>query len=330
MKYVYGPVPSWRLGRSLGVDPVPLKTCNWNCAYCQLGRTQPVVNERRDYVPIDLVLAELREMLTTHATDEIDWITFLGSGEPLLHAHLGEMLRAAKAMSPIPVALLTNGSLLFRADVREEVAVADAVMPTLDVGSAEPYRHLNRPHPEVTFDRHVQGLIAFRDAYQGRLWLEVMLVNGVNDSDPALDALASWLARIRPDEIHLNVPSRPAVEPWVHAPDRALRQRAAEILGRVAPVRVPTRTTGAFELGPCEDLVEGILGILQRHPMSEHELMRTLAHRTPEHVREVLTALARGGRARMVVRDGTAFWVSAAAAFPVGRGSGAVPASPSA
>ena len=324
MKYVYGPVPSWRLGQSLGVDPVPPKTCNWNCAYCQLGRTRPVVNERRDYVPVDAVLEELREALAGHATGEIDWVTFLGSGEPLLHARLGEMLFAAKSMSPIPVALITNGSLLYRTEVREEVAVADAVLPTLDVGSAELYRHLNRPHSEITFDRHVEGLVTFRDAYEGRLWLEVMLVQGVNDTDPALEALAAIVARIHPDEIHLNVPTRAPVERWVHAPDPALVQRAAKILSEVAPVRLPTVATGAFDLGRCDDVAEAVVAILQRHPMSEQELMRTLAHRTPEHVREVLAVLERGGRAHLVVRNGTSFWVSANALYPEERGSGPV------
>jgi wyosine [tRNA(Phe)-imidazoG37] synthetase (radical SAM superfamily) len=320
--YVYGPVPSWRLGRSLGVDPVPLKTCNWNCAYCQLGRTQPLVNERRDYVPVEALVTELRQALAMRAPDDIDWVTFVGSGEPLLHAHLGNLLRAAKAMTNHPLALITNGSLLCRSDVRDEVAVADAVLPTLDVGSPELYRRLNRPHPEVTFDGHVQGLIAFRDAYRGRLWLEVMLVKGVNDTDPALDTLASWLARIRPDEIHLNTPSRPAVELWVQPPDRASVRRAAQVLGRVAPVRVPTTAAGAFDLGRCENVVDAVAAILQRHPMSEQELVRTLAHRSPEHVREALAALEVGGRARVVVRNGVCFWVSAAAHFPDETGSG--------
>jgi wyosine [tRNA(Phe)-imidazoG37] synthetase (radical SAM superfamily) len=316
MTYVYGPVPSWRLGQSLGVDPVPLKTCNWNCAYCQLGRTQPVVNERRDYVPVDAVIAELKSVLADHPAGGIDWVTFLGSGEPLLHARLGEMLRAAKALTPLPVALITNGSLFWQADVREEAAVADAVLPTLDVGSADLYRRLNRPHPEVTFERHLDGLIAFRDAYRGRFWLEVMLVQGVNDTDPALEALAACVARIRPDEIHLNVPTRPPVEKWVHPPDPALIRRAADVLGRVAPVRVPTRASGAFDLGPSGDLVEAVLAILQRHPMSEQELMQTLSHRSPEHVREALAALEFGGRAQVVVRHSTSFWVPAEAHFP--------------
>jgi wyosine [tRNA(Phe)-imidazoG37] synthetase (radical SAM superfamily) len=235
------------------------------------------------------------------------------------------MLRAAKRMTSLPVALITNGSLLSRAEVREEIAVADVVMPTLDVGSAERYRHLNRPHPEVTFEGQVEGLIAFRDAYRGWLWIEVMLVRGVNDTDEALGELASWLARIRPDQIHLNVPSRPPVEPWVHPPDRALVQRAAELLACVAPVRTPTAATGAFDLGPGEDVAGAIAAILQRHPMSEQEIMGTLAHRTPEHVREALMQLERGRQAQVVVRNGTSFWVAAAAHFPDEGGMGPRP-----
>jgi wyosine [tRNA(Phe)-imidazoG37] synthetase (radical SAM superfamily) len=316
VRYVYGPVPSWRLGRSLGVDPVPLKTCNWNCVYCQLGRTQPVVNQRRDYVPVDAVLAELREALSGRSRQDIDWVTFLGSGEPLLHAHLGELLRATKAMTSHPVALITNGSLLFRAEVRREIAVVDAVMPTLDVASAELYRRLNRPHPDVPYDRHLEGLLALRSEYGGRIWLEVMLVAGLNDSDTVLDDLAALLARIRPDEIHLNVPSRPPVEAWVHPPDPASLHRAAEILGRVAPVRTPTRMAGSFDLGRNADLVQAVVAILQRHPMSEQELVRTLAHRVPEHVRDVLVYLERSGRAQVIVRNGITFWVAATAHFP--------------
>jgi wyosine [tRNA(Phe)-imidazoG37] synthetase (radical SAM superfamily) len=261
-------------------------------------------------------MAELEATLSAHPAGGIDWVTFLGSGEPLLHAHLGEMLRAAKALTPLPVALITNGSLLWQADVREDAAVADAVMPTLDVGSADLYRRLNRPHAEATFERHLEGLIAFRDVYRGRLWLEVMLVQGINDTDPVLAALAACIARIRPDEIHLNIPTRPPVEKWVHPPDHAMVRHAADLLAPVAPVRVSTRASGAFDLGFSGDLVDAVLAILQRHPMSEGELMQTLSHRSPEHVREALAALEFGGRAQVVVRHSTSFWVPAEAHFP--------------
>jgi wyosine [tRNA(Phe)-imidazoG37] synthetase (radical SAM superfamily) len=316
MAYVYGPVPSWRLGRSLGVDPVPLKTCNWNCVYCQLGRTRPVVNVRREYVPADALVAELRQALATRTPQEIDWVTFVGSGEPLLHARLGDMLRAAKAMTDRPVALLTNGSLLYRSEVRDEVAVADAVLPTLDVGCSTLYRRLNRPHPDVTFARHLEGLVAFRQMFRGRLWVEVMLVRGVNDTEPVLRGLTSALGRVRPDEIHLNVPSRPPVEPWVRAPDPAAVRRAAEMLEGVAPVRTPPAVGAPLELGACADVVETIAAIVTRHPITERALRQALARRAPGAVRAALDALERSGRVRLVVRDGTAYWTAATAYFP--------------
>lgn len=318
LRYVYGPVPSWRLGRSLGVDPVPLKTCNWNCVYCQLGRTGPVVNERKDYVPPEDVVAEIRQALAARREGDVDWITFVGSGEPLLHAHLGWMIREVKDLTDLPVAVITNGSLLSRAEVREETAVADAVLPSLDVGSPELYRQTNRPHPEVTFERHIDGLVRFREEYHGRLWLEVMLIRDVNDGDAVLAELATHLKRVRPDEIHINLPSRPAVEPHVHAPDQATVLRAVAVLEAVAPVRMARHVGGSFELDPSVAVGEAIAAIIMRHPMSESELIHTLAHWSPDHVQEALMDLERSDRAQVIVRDGTCFWIAAAAYFPDG------------
>ena len=164
MKYVFGPVPSRRLGQSLGIDTIPLKTCNWNCVYCQLGRTRPLINERKNYYPPDEIAAEVREALQAHQPGEIDWVTFVGSGEPLLHASTGWLIREVKHITDLPVAVITNGTLLYLPEVREELIVADAVLPTIDAGTEELYRRINRPHPQFTFNRLVEGLIAFRNA----------------------------------------------------------------------------------------------------------------------------------------------------------------------
>ena len=150
MAYVFGPVPSRRLGQSLGVDTIPLKTCNWNCVYCQLGRSEPLINERREYVPREIIMAEVKETLQNHRPGEIDWVTFVGSGEPTLHSGIGWLIRQVKAFTDIPVAVITNGSLLYLPAVREELAPADAVLPTLDAGSAQLYRQINRPYPALT------------------------------------------------------------------------------------------------------------------------------------------------------------------------------------
>ena len=136
MNYVYGPIPSRRLGRSLGVDPIPLKTCNWNCIYCQLGRSVPLTNERRAYAPQVAILDEIQAVLGRHQPGDIDFISFVGSGEPTLHSGIGWLIRQVKAMTSIPVAVITNGTLLYLPEVRADLLPADVVMPTLSAGTA--------------------------------------------------------------------------------------------------------------------------------------------------------------------------------------------------
>ncbi|MBN2471876.1 MAG: radical SAM protein, partial [Anaerolineae bacterium] len=271
MKYVYGPVPSRRLGQSLGVDTIPLKTCNWNCIYCQLGRTQPLVHGREDYCPPGDILAEVQAALDAHQPGEIDWVTFVGSGEPTLHASIGWLIARVKALTELPVAVITNGSLLYLPDLRRELAVADAVLPSLDAGTPQLYRQINRPHPEATFERLVGGLIDFRQEYTGRLWVEVMLLRGLNDTEEALQAIASVLRQVGPDEIHISLPSRPPAETWVKPPDEEGLMRALAILGEVAHVLHPV--AGTFDLHGSASLEDAVIGIITRHPMREEELV---------------------------------------------------------
>lgn len=319
MKYVFGPVPSRRLGQSLGVDPIPLKTCNWNCVYCQLGRSRPLVNERRDYFPPDEIVTEVEQALHAHGPERIDWVTFLGSGEPLLHAHLGGMLREVKALTPLPIAVLTNGSLLYLPAVRDELSVADAVLPSLDAGSPELYRRINRPHPELTYERLIQGLIAFGQEYEGHLWLEVMLMRGVNDTEGALQDIATQLVRIRPREIQINLPTRPPAEAWLEPADPEGLMRAIAILEQVAPVRAVTPVTGTVELTASDTLADAILAVITRHPLHQEELERLLAHRDLQQVRAALAELEASGRAQVVTRYGRRFWTAAASHFPEAR-----------
>jgi wyosine [tRNA(Phe)-imidazoG37] synthetase (radical SAM superfamily) len=313
MKHVFGPVPSRRLGQSLGIDPIPFKTCNWNCVYCQLGRTTPLTAARLDYFPPEQIVAEVRTALDSHQPGEIDWVTFVGSGEPALHRSLGWMVRQVKGMTSIPVGVITNGSLLSLPEVREELLAADAVLPTLDAGNEELYRAINRPHPSFGFNDLVEGLVAFRAAYDGKLWLEVMLVQGLNDTEPALQELAAVVERIHPDEIHISLPIRPPAEPWVKPPDEDALMRATALLGGVARVIHPAE--GVFDLSGCANVVDAVVGIITRHPILEDDLVRTLAQWTPAQVREALAGLEAGGAARVVVRYGRRFWTAAAARF---------------
>jgi wyosine [tRNA(Phe)-imidazoG37] synthetase (radical SAM superfamily) len=308
MKYVFGPVPSRRLGQSLGIDPIPQKTCNWNCVYCQLGRSTPMINERREYNPVETILEEVILALENHSPCEIDWVTFVGSGEPTLHSRLGEMIRKVKAETSLPVAVITNGALLYLPEVRADLIAADAVMPTLDAGSADLYRRINRPWPELTFERLVNGLLAFRQEYSGKLWVEVMLVCGMNDTEEALGELATVLERIQPDQVHLSLPVRPPAESWVQPANEDGVLRAQAILGNVAQVLSPAQ--GEFDLGGCEDVGEAVLSIITRHPMREDELVTTLQRWSDEDVRQILRNLSESGRAQLVMRYGVRFWTA--------------------
>ncbi len=314
MKYVFGPVPSRRLGGSLGIDPIPLKTCNWNCVYCQLGRTVPLTNERRDYAPAEEILLEAEQALSSRAKADMDWVTFVGSGEPTLHIRLGEMVRRIKRMTAIPVAVITNGSLLYLPEVREELVEVDAVLPTLDAGTPELYRKINRPHPEATFERLTQGLIAFRDDYQGKLWVEVMLVRGLNDTAGALGEIAALLQKVRPDAVHINLPTRPPAETWVQPPDEEGLMRAIAILGEVAEAVHPAE--GSFDLNGFTSVVDAIVSIITRHPMRQDELEQALDRWTPEEVSMVLADLEASGKAQIVERNGVHFWSAAPSIYP--------------
>jgi len=313
MQFVFGPVPSRRLGQSLGIDPIPQKTCNWNCIYCQLGRSTPMTNERREYISCDAILAEVTEALHSHSIGEIDWVTFVGSGEPTLHSKLGEMIDRVKSITSIPVAVITNGALSYLPEVRADLALADAVLPTLDAGSEDLYRKINRPWPELTFERLVSGLAAFRHEYTGKLWVEVMLIRGLNDSEQALRDIVSALERIQPDQVHLSLPVRPPAESWVQPADEEGLLRAQAILGNVAKLLSPAQ--GEFDLRSCEDVSDAVLSVITRHPMREEELFTTLQRWSDEDVRQILKTLSENGRAQCITRYGIRFWVASGTTF---------------
>ena len=317
MRYVFGPVPSRRLGQSLGIDTIPLKTCNWNCVYCQLGRTIPLTKDRQDYFPRQDILAEVRQVLATQPPGEIDWVTFVGSGEPTLHSGIGWLIRQVKALSDKPVAVITNGALLYLPGLREDLRAADAVLPSLDAGEAGLYRKINRPHPEVTLDRLIQGLIDFRTVYRGKLWVEVMLVRDLNDGMLELQGIARALARIQPDAVHINLPTRPPAEDWVQPPDNEGLMRATSILGDIAEVVHPAE--GAFDLSGYESIVDAVVAIITRHPMRQEELAQALARWTPGQVDEAIKALETSGRAQVVERHGSRFWSAVGSHYPGAR-----------
>jgi wyosine [tRNA(Phe)-imidazoG37] synthetase (radical SAM superfamily) len=314
VQHVFGPVPSRRLGMSLGVDPVPLKTCNHSCVYCQLGRTRRLTRERAPFVDASEVLDEVASFVDGPVGGGIDWITFVGSGETTLASNIGRMIHGLATCSDLPVAVITNGSLLHRADVRLELEAADAVLPSLDAGSARLYRKINRPLRDLGFDQHVRGLVEFRREFRGELWVEVMLLGGINDTEGALRDLAEVLQRVAPDEIHLATPTRPPAEPWVVPPEPRRLDRAAAILGRVAKVLTPVHVDGTMTAGGDE--VAAVLAIIARHPLQESEIRGLLMRWAPERVDETWSALRDRSDVRSVDRLGKRFWCAGPMAFP--------------
>ena len=177
--HLYGPVPSRRLGYSLGVDLLPFKTCSLSCIYCQLGNSPKKTIRRINPYSEKKILEEIKEFLKTGA--RVDFITFSGSGEPTLNKSIGWLIREIKKFTNIPVAVLTNSTLLSRAEVRKELAAVDVVVPSLDAATQRIFKKINRPHPSLRIEKIIEGLVKFRKEFKGQIWLEIMLVKGVND-----------------------------------------------------------------------------------------------------------------------------------------------------
>ena len=225
-KYIFGPVPSRRLGRSLGIDLVPFKTCTYDCIYCQLGRTTNKTIQRREWVPVDSVIEQLKDKLGSKP----DYITLSGSGEPTLFSKLEELVSKIKRLTDIPIAVLTNGSLLWLPEVRKALKTADLVIPSLDAGSNQIFQYVNRPHPDISFSKMLEGLVKFRDEYDGKYWLEVFLLAGVTTPEMEINRLKTCINSICPDKVQVNTVTRPPAEDFAEpVPEERLEGIAAQL-----------------------------------------------------------------------------------------------------
>jgi wyosine [tRNA(Phe)-imidazoG37] synthetase (radical SAM superfamily) len=288
-RHVFGPVPSRRLGRSLGVDLVAFKTCTYDCIYCQLGRTTKKTVERREWVPTNAVLDELKQKLASHP----DYITLSGSGEPTLHSGLGEIIEHIRAIAKTPVAVLTNGSLLWQPQVRAELALADVVMPSLDAGDELLFQAVNRPHPDITFQKLVSGLEQFRREFTGQYWLEVLLLAGHTALPAHVQKIAELVRRIQPDRVQLNTAVRPSAEDFAVPVSRARLTELARLFSPKAEVIAEYRRQGK----PVTTGANGqaILELLRRRPCTESDMAGGLAMR-PIEVAKHLADLEAAGR----------------------------------
>jgi len=289
--YIYGPVPSRRLGFSLGVDILPFKTCSMDCIYCQLGSGAKTTVRRKEYVPARSVLAQIRAALA--GGRRIDAVTFSGSGEPGLNSGIGRIIRGIKKKTGIPVVVLTNSSCLAGRQGRQEFLAADIVVPSLDAVTPRIFRKINRPHAGLKVDKIIDGLVRFRREFKGRIWLEIMLVKGVNDGPAHLKKLKETVARIRPDKVQLNTVVRPPAERSARPLNRAELERIRAFFGENTEIIAEFEARG--QTAPSGDIREAIVTTARRRPMTARDLALSLG-RPVEEIRRYADDLVAQGR----------------------------------
>ncbi len=301
--HLFGPVPSRRLGVSLGLDVVPRKTCTLNCVYCQLGPTaHPSVEQRRFFDPRDL-FTELRERKPD--LPAVDYATFSGSGEPTLNADLGELIAGVKTVLDCPVCVITNGTLTPDPVVRRDLLGADLILPSLDAASQAVFEHVNRPAPGLLVERIIEGLTALKEEFSGGFHLEILLVAGINDSGEELGRLRAAVERIGPDEVHLNTVVRPPAEDFAKT---VSADRLREIGDSFGPrARVIAEYTGPATRARLLDLEEEIKAYLLRRPARAADLAAMLG-RSEQEVKGALKDMVTAEHVRLLRRDGDVFY----------------------
>ncbi|OHB62993.1 MAG: hypothetical protein A2168_05240 [Planctomycetes bacterium RBG_13_50_24] len=316
-KYLYGPVPSRRLGLSCGIDIAPLKICTLDCVYCQLGKTAQTTMERKEYIPIEPVLSELKEALAEGL--KADYITIAGSGEPTLNSRLGELIDGIKKLTNIPIAILTNGTLLYRADVRADCSKADVVMPSLDAGDEQTFQRINRPNSVISIEKLISGLCAFRKEYSGRIWLEVFFVEGINTGAEHIARIKEAIKLINPDKVHLNTAVRPTADPHIARLSAEKLQEIAELLGPRSEVVADfsPASSGILMEGKSKDIsesnsvtsrnAEALLSMLKRRPCSLNDICSSLGINRNEAIKHI-SDLQHKGIIQSENKEGTVFF----------------------
>ena len=285
--YIFGPVPSRRLGRSLGVDVVPFKTCSYDCIYCQLGKTTDKSIKRKKYVTLKVIIDEIRSKLKNDPLP--DYITLSGSGEPTLYSELYPLIQGIKQITKIPVAVLTNGSLFYDKDVQRAVRDADLVIPSLDAGDKTVFQCVNRPHPDISFEKMIRGLIEFRQVYSGSLWLEIFLLQGITAIEVSVKKIISIVKKIKPDRIQLNTVARPPAEDFAFAVSEERMNYFARMFGEKAEVIADYRTIHDEESFSVSR--EEVYALLKRRPCSLEDIAWGLSiHRNEaiKHIQELI------------------------------------------
>jgi wyosine [tRNA(Phe)-imidazoG37] synthetase (radical SAM superfamily) len=279
----YGPVPSRRLGQSLGVNHVPPKVCTYACVYCQLGRTIEMTYERRKFYPPDEIEEAVKQQIekTRNMRERIDYLTFVPDGEPTLDLNLGREIGLLKPLG-IDIAVISNGSLIWRRDVRRDLMAADWVSLKVDAVTEGIWRRIDRPHGRLRLGEILEGMRAFKEVFEGELTTESMLVEGLNDGREEVELMADFIGELKPDKAYLAIPTRPPAEDWVRPPSEAALNEAYQIFNdRIAHVEYLIGYEGdAFAFtGNVED---DLLSITSVHPMREEGVRRLLTRATAD------------------------------------------------
>jgi len=323
MNYIFGPVNSRRLGRSLGIDLFPHKICNLNCIYCEVGRTDVPVGRRDEYTNTHDLLAEIDQFCAdSQRLAEVDVVTVTAKGEPTLHLDLGKILRHLKTRTNKPLAVLTNGTTLGDPQVRQELLPADIITPSLDAAREESFRKIDRPIPGMNLSAIIAGLQTFSHAYSGKFWLEILLARGMNDAPEDIDALITAIRPMRVDRIQLNTVVRPPAEIFAQAvpfPElSAIGDRFHQALGLpvdlpFAPASEPIlpdqpRTAESLLRTIPGTVVQEIVEMLQRRPCTAADIDRTFHLNGPDKVEHLLEPLIRSGVLHIQEHGGRHFY----------------------
>lgn len=301
--HIYGPVPSRRLGFSLGIDIIPFKTCSLNCIYCQLGPTTQRTIRRKEYFFPPEILSQIKKKISSG--QRIDYITFSGSGEPTLNKTLGKLIRETKKMTSIPVAVLTNGTLLSQKSVRNALMDADLVVPSLDAATQAIFVKVNRPHSSLKLEEIIEGLRKFRQEFKGSIWLEIMLVKGVNDSPSHIRKLKEAIAKIKPDKIQLNTVIRPPAEEYARPLSLKDLEKINKVFGKNCEIIVEfDREAQKSTPGNLEG---EILSLIQRRPVTLADISSSLGKHKNEIIK-YLNFLLEEGKIRSVIHKGLKYF----------------------
>ena len=305
-RYLFGPVPSRRLGMSLGVDLVPRTVCSLDCVYREVGKTTDLTVARGDYVDCDAVMAEISDYLGRNP--DPDFFTFSGSGEPTLNSRIGEVIGFLKQQRHhIPVAVLTNGTLLHDPVLRRELLQADVVLPSLDAVTDPVFRRINRPAPSLSVERCIFGLREFRREFQGRIWLEVFILPGYNDSDEELNAFGDVIRSIGPDSVQINTLDRPGTVSGIYPASREQLERIRELWGIDGTEIIAASAQRKVSGGYRTDVESAIAETVSRRPCTVDDLSEILGRHVNE-INKYLDVLEKEGVIERVSRERGVFY----------------------